>query len=324
MITGPRGLQAGRVRAAGLAVLALLPATAALAQVPEDIAALRGRALELVNESRQAEGLDALALGEDAVEAAQAHADDMFARDYYAHESPEGETVGDRYLDAGGSPWHLAAENIARCIGCLPPATAATVVDLHRGWMDSPGHRANILSPGLASFGFGLAIGPDEGLYAVQTFAGPGVPPGLAPGEEPVPLSAEEQAVRALAAVNRVRGRAGQPALALDPALGQAATQLLPPLGQEEFALAWQGDPFGALPEDARTGWTGLGVLAGTCGGCGVQPVAADIRRFVRGWQDDPAYRARLTDPQFSHMGFVLQADGQGRKIAVLVLGRQR
>ena len=68
-----------------------------------------------------------------------------------------------------------------------------------------------------------------------------------------------------------------------------------------------------------RSDWTSLGVLARACG---VQPVAADIRAFVRGWQDDPGYRDSLTDPGFTHMGFALQPDGQGRKIAVLVLGR--
>lgn len=309
--------------AVGLLLAFMLPFQAA-AQVPEDIAALRERALALVNESRGAEGLDPLALGEDAVEAAQAHADDMFARSYYAHESPEGETVQDRYIDAGGSPWELAAENIARCIGCLPPATATTVEELHEGWMNSPGHRANILAAGLASFGFGLTFTAEEGLYAVQTFAGPGVPRGLAPDEEPVALDAGEQGARALTYVNRARERAGAPPLEAAPALGEAAAALLPPPAQEEFTLAADQDLFGALPEGERTGWLSLSVLAGACGGCGIEPVAADIRSFVRGWLDDPGYRASLLDPQLTHLGFALQPDGEGRKIAVLVLGRAR
>lgn len=312
-----------RAGLAALALAVLLPLAAA-AQVPDAIADLRERALALVNESRKAEGLDALALDEDAVAAAQAHADDMFARDYYAHESPEGETARDRYIDAGGNRWRLVAENIARCEACQPPATAGRVEELHKGWMNSPGHRANIMSPGLAGFGFGLTVGADQGLYAVQTFAGPGIPPDLAPGEEPVALSPGKQAGRALAAVNRIRDRAGQPGLEPAPALDQAARRLLPPPEQDDFALAGNGDLFGALPREARDDWAALSVLAGACGGCGTDVTAGDIRRFIRDWQDDPTQGQTLTDASFTHMGIALQADGQGRKIAVLVLGRRR
>ncbi|MBV0891739.1 hypothetical protein KTN05_07735 [Paracoccus sp. Z118] len=314
------GLRRG---AASLCVsLALLPFPA-IAQVPGDIAAMREHALALVNESREAEGLNALTLGEDAVEAAQAHADDMFDRDYYAHESPEGETVQDRYIDAGGSPWHLAAENIARCVGC-PPPSETTVGNLHQGWMDSPGHRANILAPGLATFGFGLTSGAEEGLYAVQTFAGPGVPRGLAPDEEPVALAPAEQAERALNYVNRAREREGAAALQPAEALSAAAANLLPPPDQEEFTLNAGGDLFAALPEGERTAWASLMVLAGVCGGCGTEPTSADIRDFVRGWLGDPGYRATLLDREVTHLGFALLPDGDGRKIAVLVLGQAR
>lgn len=305
------------------AVLATMPPPPIAAQTPTDIAVLRGQALSLVNESRRAAGLEPLGLGEDAVEAAQAHADDMFRRDYYAHESPEGETVQDRYIDAGGSTWHLVAENIARCIGCPPPATETTVADLHAGWMDSPGHRENILARGLSTFGFGLTIGAEEGMYAVQTFAGPGLPRGLAPDEEPVPLDEAEQRERALGAVNRARARQDLPALQLEAALSEAATALLPAPQQEEFTLSGSEDLFAALPEDQGQGWASLSVLAAACGGCGTVPAAADIRQFVRDWLDDPTYRTSLFDPQATHLGFALQPNGEGRKIAVLVLGRR-
>ncbi|WP_299365247.1 CAP domain-containing protein [uncultured Paracoccus sp.] len=294
----------------------------AAGQEPDDIEALRQRALDLVNESRQAEELDPLTLGDDAVEAAQAHADDMFERDYYAHVSPEGETVQDRYIDAGGSRWQLAAENIARCSDCSPPATGTTVQDLHDGWMDSPGHRKNILAPGLSTFGFGLTIGADQGLYAVQTFAGPGVPRGLEPDEEPIALTAAEQGERALDHVNGARDRESLPALKLHQALSQAAANLLPPPEQEEFVLSASQDLPSALPGGERTEWASLSVLAGACGGCGTVVAAADIREFVRGWHNDPQYRASLLDPEATHLGFALQTNGKGRKIALVVLGR--
>lgn len=321
-----RGLRPSRrVGAVGAALLAwtlLLPP--ALAEVPADIEALREQALALVNEAREEEGLEPLELGGDLTEAAQAHASDMLERGYYAHESPEGDTVQDRYLDAGGGRWQVVAENIARCLGCEPPVGEERIEGLHGGWMDSPPHRENILAPGLSGFGFGVAAGEEGRLYAVQTFAGPGVPRGLQPEEEPVPLTAEEQVARAVQGLNRARERAGLPPVEPSGALGEVARALLPPEDQEEFALAAPEDLFATLPEGERTDWRSLGVVAGACGGCGTEPVAADIRDFRGRWLEDPGYRGTLLDPEATHAGFVLRANGEGRKVAVLVVGQRR
>lgn len=61
------------------------------------------------------------------------------------------------------------------------------VARLQEGWMDSPGHRRNILLPGLDRFGFGIA-GNSEVLYSAQTFAGPWLPRGAEGGERPARL----------------------------------------------------------------------------------------------------------------------------------------
>ena len=311
-------------RCARVVLLVLFIPLPAAADMPDDIAALRERALAQVNDARRSAGLDALTLGNQTVKAAQAHADDMFRRRYYAHESPEGDMVQDRIIDAGGSRWQLVAENIARCADCDPPATEATVDELHDGWMNSPPHRRNILAPGLATFGFGMALDADQGIYAVQTFAGPGTPRGLGSDEEPIALGPEAQAGRALAAVNKARDRAGVPALDLDAGLRQAAENLLPPQKQDEFALPHGGDLSEALPEAERTTWAGVNVVAGACGGCGTEPTPADIRSFIHDWLGDPSYRPSLLDAQATHVGFAMRADGNGRKTAVLALGRRR
>jgi uncharacterized protein YkwD len=91
----------------------------------------------------------------------------MLKRGYFDHVSPEGTTGQDRL----GGDWRLVAENIAMCTGCS--ADAARVEEFHAGWMESAGHRANILAEGITAFGFGLAVEADT-IYAVQTFAGPG------------------------------------------------------------------------------------------------------------------------------------------------------
>ncbi|MEU2118463.1 CAP domain-containing protein [Streptomyces sp. NPDC016459] len=92
--------------------------------------------------------------------AAQRHADDMSARDYYSHDSPDGRDGGDRMSDAGYA-WSAWAENIHR--GPRTPAQAMG------DWMDSSGHRANILNCSFKDIGVGVALTAD-GPYWVQNF----------------------------------------------------------------------------------------------------------------------------------------------------------
>lgn len=113
------------------------------------------RLLFLVNQARQAAGLRHLAWSERLALAAERHAKDMVARRYYSHFSPDGLSPFDRAL-AAGYPWGCG-ENIAWSL--------RDVGDAHRQWMNSDGHRANILNPRYAILGCGHAGG-----YWVQNF----------------------------------------------------------------------------------------------------------------------------------------------------------
>ncbi|MCT7377023.1 CAP domain-containing protein [Chelativorans salis] len=164
----------GRWRAA--AGILLLIFVAACAAGPErsldninDLESLRRTALSLVNEERAREGLPSLRMSAPLNAAAQAHAEDMARRNFYAHRSPERRGVGDRYRASGGGLWNIIAENITRCIACRSPAEQ--LHEFHAGWMRSSGHRRNILDPRVRSFGFGIASAEGR-LYAVQTFVG--------------------------------------------------------------------------------------------------------------------------------------------------------
>ena len=304
------------------AVLVLYALASAEAAETGDLQRLRERALELVNAERKKRSLTPLQLGEDLNEAALAHARDMFERNYYAHASPEGDTVQDRYIAAGGSRWELVAENIARCTGCDPPPTIASVERLHEGWMNSLPHRENILAEGLKAFGFGIVVDDKQGLYAVQTFAGPGKPRGLEAGETAEALSDDAQRAAALELINRARRQAGVPALEASEALADAARGMLPSRDSESLRL--QGDIYEALPAGQRAAWRAVSVLAGACGGCGTEPTRADIRAFRKQWMDHPQQHEVLLDPKFTHLGFALQTNGRGKKAAVAVLGHHR
>jgi uncharacterized protein YkwD len=151
-------------------VLAAWPETEVYArEVREltDLAAVRAEMLAGVNRLRAKAGLAPLVEDSRLDAAAQEHAEDMLARDYYGHKSPEGKEVGDR-LRAEGYVWQLAAENIA--------AGHMSVESVLDAWMDSSGHRANLLRKNVTDFGFGLAIGPYNSRYRVfwvQNFGAP-------------------------------------------------------------------------------------------------------------------------------------------------------
>jgi len=78
----------------------------------------------------------------------------MAARDFFEHDNLDGKSPFDRMKDAGYSYW-MAAESIAA--GYSSPAAAGD------GWMNSPGHRANILSCNLTEIGVGYARGGSYG-----------------------------------------------------------------------------------------------------------------------------------------------------------------
>ncbi|MDG9717947.1 CAP domain-containing protein [Streptomyces sp. DH24] len=115
----------------------------------------------LTNRERAAAGLPPLAVDPLLTAAAQAHSADMVARDFYSHTSPDGARPWDRAATAGSSR-RTVGENIA--CGQRSPA------EVVRGWMNSPGHRANILGPGFTHIGVGFAGGGRSGTYWTQLF----------------------------------------------------------------------------------------------------------------------------------------------------------
>lgn len=283
---------------------------------------MRDQILSMVNKARKEHGLGTLEGGQSLDKAAQEHAEDMLDRGYYSHVSPEGDTVEDRYREQGGSRWELVAENIATCKKCETPPTLDRVGQFQDGWMNSPEHRENILMEGLERFGFGIA-GSEGRIYAVQTFAGPGTPLDLAPGEEPVVLSADEQRQTAIQAVNRAREREQLEPVEQSAALSEVARKLLPENGTADNLIDRPDDLFGLLPEGRESDWSRLQVVAAACGGCGTRPTAADIRYFADQWTNDPRDGRTVLRGNLSHMGFAMRADGEGRKVAVAVLGER-
>ncbi len=116
--------------------------------------------LLLVNEERRLEGLNELVVDETLVEVARLHSVDMLQRGYMGHLDPEGTSPFDR-MRAGGVAFNTAGENLA---------LAQTVSIAHKGLMDSPGHRANILNPNYNQIGIGAAYDSRYGTMFTQKF----------------------------------------------------------------------------------------------------------------------------------------------------------
>lgn len=158
----------------------------AAAQETDDFSELWKQALDLVNGARADAGLTDLAPSDVLDRAAQGHASDMLERGFFGHVTPEGGTPFERFLAAGGNRWAVNGENIATCKGCPAPPDTDRLRAFHEGWMQSPGHRENILFEGFDSFGFGIAGGGDE-IFAVQAFSGPGSDTDASGAAEPLP-----------------------------------------------------------------------------------------------------------------------------------------
>lgn len=299
-------------------VLLLALAPACFASSTSDPEGLRNRALELVNQARREAGLHALELAEKANHAARTHATDMLRRDYYSHTSPEGDTVQDRYIAAGGSKWRLTAENIARCGACTSQPDLDAVDRLHRGWMESSGHRQNILRRGLRQFGFSFVSDLERGQYAVQTFAGPGVPRG---DEDAAEVAPPEQTAIVISHVNEARGANDLPQLESGGVLIDLAKSILPAPVREGFEIDRDMNLYELLPRDQRGAWRSISVMVAACGGCGTEPTGADARFFAEQWLNDPRHRQNFMRSRLTHLGVVVAASGRGKKIGVAILG---
>jgi uncharacterized protein YkwD len=125
----------------------------------------------LCNRQRARHELPPLKVNQALAAAALAHARDMAAKAYFDHTSPTGAGPDERCRRAGYADW--TGENIY-----YGPIDARDVV---RGWMESPGHRVNILSAGSREVGVAVARGRRGEPYWVQVFGGGGLAPDQAP-----------------------------------------------------------------------------------------------------------------------------------------------
>jgi hypothetical protein len=110
--------------------------------------------LILTNQQRQNNGLVALTDSSQLDQAAANKAADMFGKDYWAHNAPDGTTPW-VFIKGAGYNYVYAGENLARGFN--------SASDVITAWMNSPEHRQNVLSPNYQNVGFAVATGKLSG-----------------------------------------------------------------------------------------------------------------------------------------------------------------
>jgi uncharacterized protein YkwD len=154
--TSPAVAQSAEARASAIArALATACENTQITPEASNLEAARASVLCLVNQERAKAGVTPLNPDPRLQAAAQQHADELIAQDYFAHVSPSGVTPVDRIRSDGYIPGpefgYLVGENLAW--GTLSLATPQAIVE---AWMNSPEHRANILEARYADTGIAL------------------------------------------------------------------------------------------------------------------------------------------------------------------------
>jgi uncharacterized protein YkwD len=137
---------------------------------PQMAAVVSARLVDLTNTDRASSQLGTLALSPVLTQAAQAKADDMAKHSYFAHTSPSGLTSWYWFQQAGYS-FSYAGENLA--------VDFTDSDEVNQAWLNSPGHRANILDGHYTQIGIATAQGTYEGhptTFVVQMFGAPAKP----------------------------------------------------------------------------------------------------------------------------------------------------
>ncbi|MBL4636668.1 MAG: hypothetical protein JKY56_22650 [Kofleriaceae bacterium] len=109
------------------------------------------RMFKMVNQDRAKHGLPALKLDRRLVSVGRKHSDEMLETGHVAHVSPRTGSAGDR-VKAGDVRTAVVLENVARAYG---------VGEAQLGLMNSPGHRANLLSTDVSHVGIGISLGEE-------------------------------------------------------------------------------------------------------------------------------------------------------------------
>jgi len=133
---------------------------------PSGNSGLESSLIQLINQERQSRGIGTLSQQSQLTAAARIHSEDMACNNFVSHTGSDGSLPWDRARDQGYS-YSSIAENIF--------AGSSSAQTIFNGWMNSPGHRDNMLNPTYTEVGVGYQYWADStyGAYTTAVFAKP-------------------------------------------------------------------------------------------------------------------------------------------------------
>jgi len=264
------------------------------AAVAADDAEMAESLIAAHNREREKAGLSPLKPAAKLTEAAQAHAKDMASHEKMAHEGSDGSTPAQR-VEKAGYPYQDTGENVA--------AGQTSVDEVMTSWMNSPGHKANILGD-FTEIGVARVLGVDDRPYWCVNFGTPW--PKLDPSKAPKQL---------VFAVNHTREASKLPPLKSNKVLSSVASRYA-----KESATAGKfvsKDSEGLSPfERARKDgyhYLSLGELASSGRGT--------PEKVVSSWVEREQQKASLLG-DFHDIGVGYATDDKGVPYWVVLLGK--
>lgn len=192
--------------------------------------------LLLTNEKRQENGLPALTINDNLSAAASNKAADMFSKDYWAHNAPDG-TLPWVFIRGAGYNYIYAGENLARGFNNAP--------DVVNAWMTSETHRKNMLSSNYQNVGFAVSTGKLSGEDTVLVVEMLGstsyAPPAVAKEEEkPVAVAVASGSPATVAKID-TKALGAQKADSSKPKIivANSLPQVKPLVNSKTFSLVW-------------------------------------------------------------------------------------
>lgn len=227
--------------------------------------------LRLVNQERTSRGLSALTLSQKLDTAADLHSEDMATQGYFSHTGQDESSAGDR-IERAGYDWRRYGENIA-----FGYQSAASVV---QGWMNSEGHRRNILNANFTHMGLGYVTNASGRPYWTQVF-GAGDAPGTYVAQTnsstPPPADPEPPSAPNNSGGNSGSGNSESPTSGADTLIGTASGDSINGLGGNDTIQGNAGNDtllggdgndriFGGADRDRMQGNAGNDYLNGQIG----------------------------------------------------------
>jgi uncharacterized protein YkwD len=134
------------------------------AKMIQEVEELETQCLNEVNRLRQRHNVAPLRFSEDLLQVARNYSRRMAQENFFSHNDPDGRSVRER-VDEASIKWRVVGENLATSNGYINPVA----VSLH-GWMESPGHRRNLLDPEWRQTAIGVWISDNGTVYFTEIF----------------------------------------------------------------------------------------------------------------------------------------------------------